>query len=55
MQPNGFRSVPHRVLPVIVNSQVASTAFMTGVFLGGIYRIGMKIAAGWFDRDLGLA
>lgn len=29
--------------------------FMTGVFLAGIYPVGMKIASGWFDRDLGKA
>ena len=29
--------------------------FATGFFLAGIYPIGMKIAAGWFDRDLGKA
>ncbi len=27
----------------------------TGFFLAGMYPVGMKIAAGWFDRDLGLA
>lgn len=29
--------------------------FATGFFLAGIYPIGMKIASGWFDRDLGRA
>lgn len=29
--------------------------FMTGVCLAGIYPVGMKIASGWFDRDLGRA
>jgi MFS family permease len=29
--------------------------FMTGFFLAGIYPIGMKIAAGWYRRGLGLA
>jgi MFS family permease len=29
--------------------------FMTGVLLAGIYPVGMKIASGWFDRDLGRA
>ena len=29
--------------------------FMTGLFLAGIYPIGMKIAAGWYRRGLGLA
>ncbi|NMG39732.1 MFS transporter [Chelativorans sp. ZYF759] len=29
--------------------------FATGFFLAGIYPVGMKIAAGWYDRDLGLA
>ena len=29
--------------------------FMTGVFLAGVYPVGMKIAAGWYRRELGLA
>jgi MFS family permease len=29
--------------------------FLTGFFLAGIYPVGMKIASGWFDRDLGQA
>lgn len=29
--------------------------FVTGFFLAGIYPVGMKIAAGWFDRGLGRA
>lgn len=29
--------------------------FATGFFLAGIYPVGMKIASGWYDRDLGLA
>lgn len=29
--------------------------FATGFFLAGIYPVGMKIASGWFDRDLGRA
>lgn len=29
--------------------------FATGFFLAGMYPVGMKIAAGWYDRDLGLA
>ncbi|MDX2157160.1 MAG: MFS transporter [Hyphomicrobiaceae bacterium] len=29
--------------------------FATGFFLAGIYPVGMKIASGWFDRDLGKA
>ena len=29
--------------------------FMTGLFLAGIYPIGMKIAAGWYRQGLGLA
>ncbi|TAK88336.1 MAG: MFS transporter [Betaproteobacteria bacterium] len=29
--------------------------FATGFFLAGIYPVGMKIAAGWYDRDLGNA
>lgn len=29
--------------------------FVTGFFLAGIYPVGMKIAAGWYRRDLGKA
>jgi MFS family permease len=29
--------------------------FATGFFLAGIYPVGMKIAAGWYERDLGHA
>ena len=29
--------------------------FATGFFLAGIYPVGMKIAAGWYQRDLGSA
>ena len=29
--------------------------FVTGFFLAGIYPVGMKIAAGWFDKGLGRA
>jgi MFS family permease len=29
--------------------------FVTGFFLAGIYPVGMKIAAGWYPRDLGKA
>jgi MFS family permease len=29
--------------------------FLTGFFIAGIYPVGMKIAAGWYDRGLGAA
>jgi MFS family permease len=29
--------------------------FLTGFFIAGIYPVGMKIAAGWYQRDLGHA
>ena len=32
-----------------------SARFATGFFLAGIYPVGMKIASGWYRRDLGLA
>lgn len=32
---------------------VAAARFLTGVCLAGIYPIGMKIAAGWYQRGLG--
>jgi predicted MFS family arabinose efflux permease len=34
---------------------VLASRFMTGFFLAGIYPVGMKIAAGWYQRDLGNA
>jgi MFS family permease len=32
-----------------------ATRFATGFFLAGIYPVGMKIASGWYSRDLGNA
>ena len=32
-----------------------ATRFATGFFLAGIYPVGMKIASGWFQKDLGNA
>jgi MFS family permease len=32
-----------------------ASRFITGFFLAGIYPVGMKIAAGWYHRDLGNA
>jgi Major Facilitator Superfamily len=32
-----------------------ATRFMTGFFLAGIYPVGMKIASGWYQKDLGNA
>ena len=32
-----------------------ASRFATGFFLAGIYPVGMKIASGWFQRDLGKA
>ncbi len=34
---------------------VLASRFFTGFFLAGIYPVGMKIASGWFQRDLGNA
>lgn len=31
------------------------TRFATGFFLAGIYPVGMKIASGWYQKDLGHA
>jgi predicted MFS family arabinose efflux permease len=36
-------------------SSLLALRFMTGFFLAGIYPVGMKIAAGWYQRDLGNA
>jgi len=36
-------------------ASLVSLRFCTGFFLAGIYPVGMKIAAGWFERDLGNA
>lgn len=41
--------VEDRLMPLLV------LRFMTGSCLAGIYPVGMKIASGWFDRDLGQA
>jgi MFS family permease len=40
---------PHGLAPLLV------LRFATGFFLAGIYPVGMKIAAGWYQRDLGNA
>jgi MFS family permease len=32
-----------------------ASRFLTGFFLAGIYPVGMKIASGWYQRDLGKA
>ncbi len=34
---------------------LVAARFATGFFLAGMYPVGMKIASGWCDRDLGLA
>lgn len=34
---------------------ILAARFLTGLFLAGIYPVGMKIAADWFDADLGRA
>jgi len=34
---------------------IMAARFLTGLFLAGIYPVGMKIAADWFDSDLGYA
>jgi hypothetical protein len=34
---------------------LAAFRFLTGFFLAGIYPVGMKIASGWYRRDLGNA
>ncbi len=36
-------------------SALVACRFATGFFLAGIYPVGMKIASGWFQRDLGNA
>lgn len=41
--------IPHDLYPLLV------LRFMTGFFLAGIYPIGMKIAAGWYQKKLGNA
>lgn len=39
--------VPERLAPLL------AIRFATGFFLAGIYPVGMKIAAGWYERGLG--
>lgn len=41
--------IPHNLYPLLV------LRFLTGFFLAGIYPIGMKIAAGWYQKKLGNA
>jgi len=36
-------------------SLVVTLRFLTGFFLAGIYPVGMKIAADWYDKELGKA
>ncbi len=36
-------------------AMLLATRFTTGFFLAGIYPVGMKIASGWYRRDLGNA
>jgi MFS family permease len=36
-------------------TELMTLRFATGFFLAGIYPVGMKIAAGWYDRGLGRA
>ncbi|MEO8717352.1 MAG: MFS transporter [Burkholderiales bacterium] len=36
-------------------STLLATRFVTGFFLAGIYPVGMKIASGWYQKDLGNA
>lgn len=42
--------IPAEGLPLLLTFR-----FMTGFFLAGIYPVGMKIAAGWFKKDIGEA
>lgn len=44
-------------LAVVAEGQMSVLAlrFATGLFLAGIYPVGMKIASGWYRRDLGKA
>jgi MFS family permease len=41
------------LLPQVTFSQILLFRFMTGFFLAGIYPVGMKIAADYFDQGLG--
>jgi predicted MFS family arabinose efflux permease len=45
-------------VPLLVGENFAAllaSRFVTGFFLAGIYPVGMKIASGWYQRDLGSA
>ncbi|NIT53943.1 MAG: MFS transporter, partial [candidate division Zixibacteria bacterium] len=42
-------AIPHHLYPLL------GIRFMTGFFLAGIYPVGMKIAAGWYQKKLGNA
>ncbi|HKX37884.1 MAG TPA: MFS transporter [Burkholderiales bacterium] len=44
--------------PLVLGENFAAllaSRFITGFFLAGIYPVGMKIASGWYQRDLGNA
>lgn len=43
------------VIPGIETDSILAFRFLTGFFLAGIYPVGMKIAADYFEKGLGLA
>ncbi len=43
------------LLPEVGTGEAIAVRFLTGVFLGGVYPVAMKIVAGWFNSSRGIA
>ena len=55
---SAFLGATSNAMLLLINGEMAIlilVRFMTGVFLAGIYPVGMKIAFGWYDRKIGKA
>ncbi len=43
------------LLPQVGTNEAIAARFLTGVFLGGVYPLAMKIVSGWFNSSRGIA
>ena len=43
------------LLPQVGTNEAIAARFLTGVFLGGVYPLAMKIISGWFNSSRGIA
>lgn len=43
------------LLPQVGTNEAIAARFLTGVFLGGVYPLAMKIISGWFNSNRGIA